>query len=87
LKQNQYVPLAVEKQIVIIYAGTKGYLDSFRRVAEALRDRALRAHRDLRQGALAGHRQKRRLDDDLKKRLEAAIVAYNAKFEILVKQS
>jgi F-type H+-transporting ATPase subunit alpha len=27
LKQGQYVPQAVEKQIVIIYAGTKGYVD------------------------------------------------------------
>src|ERR1700710_212321 len=27
LKQGQYVPIPVEKQIVIIYAGTKGYLD------------------------------------------------------------
>jgi len=28
LKQGQYVPLAVEKQVVIIYAGTKGYADA-----------------------------------------------------------
>ena len=28
LKQGQYVPQAVEKQVVIIYAGTKGHLDS-----------------------------------------------------------
>jgi F-type H+-transporting ATPase subunit alpha len=28
LKQGQYVPLPVERQIVIIYAGTKGYVDS-----------------------------------------------------------
>jgi F-type H+-transporting ATPase subunit alpha len=27
LKQGQYVPLPVERQIVIIYAGTKGFLD------------------------------------------------------------
>src|SRR5262249_59192117 len=27
LKQRQYQPMAVEHQIVIIYAGTKGYLD------------------------------------------------------------
>src|ERR1700733_7627318 len=27
LKQGQYVPLAVEKQIVIIYAGTRGFID------------------------------------------------------------
>ena len=28
LKQGQYQPLPVEKQIVIIYAGTKGWTDS-----------------------------------------------------------
>jgi F-type H+-transporting ATPase subunit alpha len=28
LKQGQYVPQPVEKQVVIIYAGTKGHLDS-----------------------------------------------------------
>ncbi len=27
LKQGQYVPIPVERQVVIIYAGTKGYLD------------------------------------------------------------
>jgi F-type H+-transporting ATPase subunit alpha len=29
LKQDQYVPLPVEKQILIIYAGNRGYLDRF----------------------------------------------------------
>ncbi|MFK8822002.1 F0F1 ATP synthase subunit alpha, partial [Escherichia coli] len=29
LKQGQYVPLPVEKQIVIIYAGTNGFVDRF----------------------------------------------------------
>jgi F-type H+/Na+-transporting ATPase subunit alpha len=29
LKQGQYVPLTAEQQVVIIYAGTKGYLDGF----------------------------------------------------------
>jgi len=28
LKQNQYVPMSVEKQVVIIYAGLNGYLDN-----------------------------------------------------------
>ncbi|MBC7052301.1 F0F1 ATP synthase subunit alpha, partial [Salmonella enterica subsp. enterica serovar Enteritidis] len=28
LKQGQYVPQPVEKQVVIIYAGTTGYLDN-----------------------------------------------------------
>jgi len=29
LKQDQYVPLSVEKQILIIYAGNRGFLDEF----------------------------------------------------------
>ena len=29
LKQGQYQPLPVERQVLIVYAGTKGYLDSF----------------------------------------------------------
>ena len=40
LKQGQYVPLPVEKQIVIIYAGTKGYLDELARRAARARTRS-----------------------------------------------
>ena len=29
LKQDQYVPLSVEKQVLIIYAGNRGFLDEF----------------------------------------------------------
>jgi F-type H+-transporting ATPase subunit alpha len=29
LKQGQYVPMSVERQVVIIYAGTNGYLDKY----------------------------------------------------------
>ena len=29
LKQGQYVPMSVERQILIIYAGTHGYLDKY----------------------------------------------------------
>ena len=28
LKQDQYSPLAVEEQVCVIFAGTKGYIDS-----------------------------------------------------------
>jgi len=30
LKQRQYVPLSVEKQILVIYAGNRGFLDDFK---------------------------------------------------------
>jgi F0F1-type ATP synthase alpha subunit len=36
---------------------------------------------------LADIAKKKVLDDDLKKRLEAAIEAFNAKFEVMVKKS
>ena len=39
LKQGQYEPLPVEKQIVIIYAGTKGYLDEPPDVGSSARTR------------------------------------------------
>jgi F-type H+-transporting ATPase subunit alpha len=29
LKQNQYSPLSMEKQVVIIFAATNGYLDAY----------------------------------------------------------
>ena len=40
LKQPQYSPLAVEEQVAVIYAGTRGYLDKHRRPADGrpLRD-------------------------------------------------
>ena len=30
LKQPQYQPMAVEEQVAVIYAGTRGYLDAIR---------------------------------------------------------
>ena len=47
LKQPQYEPLAVERQVAIIFAGTNGYLDSVRaRRDPRLRIRAVQVHRD-----------------------------------------
>jgi F-type H+-transporting ATPase subunit alpha len=88
LKQNQYVPLPVEKQIVIIYAGTRGYIDKF--PVELLRryETELYAHIETFDKALLEDIAKKKvIDDDLKNRLDKAIVAFNEKFELLVKQS
>ena len=46
LKQGQYAPLPIEKQVVVIYAGTNGFVDDLPgRRARALRDGAARVHR------------------------------------------
>ncbi len=39
LKQPQYKPFAVEEQVAVIYAGTRGYLDPFRRPRSVQRSR------------------------------------------------
>src|SRR5262245_24324214 len=66
LKQGQYLPLPVEKQILIIYAGTKGVLDDMaaeecRKFEESLYKFVENAH----PGLLAKIREKKSLDDAL----------------------
>jgi F-type H+/Na+-transporting ATPase subunit alpha len=81
LKQPQYQPLAVEKQVAILYAGTQGLLDG---VAVAdVRQYEEQFHRfmDTRfASVLTAIREKKNLDDDLKKSLGAAIKDFNEQF-------
>jgi F-type H+-transporting ATPase subunit alpha len=74
LKQPQYQPLAVEKQVVIIYAATKGFLDpvaieDVRRYEEDLYRYLEGRHSDLLKNIAA----KKILDDDIKPALESAL--------------
>jgi F-type H+-transporting ATPase subunit alpha len=81
LKQPQYRPLAVERQIAIIYAATNGYLDSV--PVERLREYedGLFAFLDARFPAvLAAVAEKKVLDDDLKKALNAAMEEFGKEF-------
>ncbi len=81
LKQNQYVPLAVERQILIIYAATNGFLDHLpeavlkRYEAELFRFVENR-HPEVFKQIL----EKKLLDDDLKKAINATLEEFNAEF-------
>ena len=82
LKQAQYAPLSVERQVVIIYAGANGVLDDIDvadiRVFEADMNRYLDVHhKDL----LADIASKQALDDDIKSRLGKALDAFKAEFK------
>jgi F-type H+-transporting ATPase subunit alpha len=77
LKQPQYQPLAVEKQVVIIYAATNGFLDPvaidrLRAYEEGLY-RFLEARYPTVLSTIA---EKKILDDDLKKALTGALEDY-----------
>jgi F-type H+/Na+-transporting ATPase subunit alpha len=81
LKQPQYVPLPVERQVALIYAGTNGYLDNI-----ALTD--VRAYEvGLYQFIETRHPQvfrtiaeKKQLDDQIKASLDAAVKEYGGEF-------
>jgi len=81
LKQGQFQPLPVEKQIVVIFAGTQGYLDDLpveqcRKFEEELYRFVDNAHRDL----LEEIRTKRVLDDELRRKLHAVIKEFKDRF-------
>jgi F-type H+/Na+-transporting ATPase subunit alpha len=81
LKQGQYVPLAVEKQILIIYAGTQGFLDDQPLEVLAQFEEDLFKYVESKQPAvLTDIAQKKALDDDLKKRISKTIESFKKTF-------
>jgi F-type H+-transporting ATPase subunit alpha len=81
LKQDQYSPLPVEEQVVVIFAGTRGYLDNLE--TEDVRRfelQMLESIRDKGQEILKAIRDKKQLDDDLEKRLKKFLDDFSKKF-------
>jgi len=85
LKQPQYQPLPVERQVAIIFAATNGYLDSV--PVERLRayEDGLYAFLSAQHPAvLAAIAEKKVLDDDVKKGLQNALGDYAKQFAATV---
>ena len=81
LKQAQYVPLPVEKQILIIYAGTQGHLDDL--PVDAIQDFEQSLYRyaaSRGEDVLAEIREKKELADALRPRLDQLIEGAKAEF-------
>src|SRR5262249_31077842 len=81
LKQGQFQPQPLEKQILIIYAGTKGYLDDLP-VEQCLKFEAelSRYAENAQRQLLADIAAKKALDDDLRSRLNKLIEEFKARF-------
>ena len=82
LKQPQYRPMPVEKQVAIIYAVTNGHLDAVpvdqaRVWEEGFLDFLDAQYIDL----LEGFRKEKALTEDLEGRLKDAIADFNARYE------
>jgi F-type H+-transporting ATPase subunit alpha len=81
LKQPQFSPLPTEKQVVIIFAGTNGYLDDLK--VEEIRgfEDGLYPYLDSAQSQLLKDIiEKKTLDDDLKSRIKAALKEYKENY-------
>jgi F-type H+/Na+-transporting ATPase subunit alpha len=81
LKQPQYQPLGVEKQVIVIYAATNGFLDSV--AVEDVREYETGLYRFLetrRSQLLSSLIEKKQIDDDIKADLTQALKEYGESF-------
>jgi F-type H+-transporting ATPase subunit alpha len=81
LKQPQYRPLSNEKQVLIIFAANNGFLDELPVSTLRRYEDEMYAFFDNRQAdLLAELRDKKAIDDDLKKRIVAALEQFKKEF-------
>jgi F-type H+-transporting ATPase subunit alpha len=81
LKQPQYQPLPVERQVAIIYAGTNGYLDKIPVGDVQLFETELYKFIETRHPQLfRGIAEKKQLDDQLKAALDSAVKEFTSEF-------
>ncbi|HEY4046277.1 MAG TPA: F0F1 ATP synthase subunit alpha [Acidobacteriaceae bacterium] len=81
LKQPQFSPLSTPKQIVIIFAGTNGFLDDLK--VEDIRsfEEGLYPYLDsVHSGLLKEITDKKALDDDLRNRIKSVLTEYKQNF-------
>jgi F-type H+-transporting ATPase subunit alpha len=81
LKQGQYSPIPVERQVIMIFAGTGGFLDDVAVKDVREFERAFNGYLDLHQkDLLKDLAEKQALDDDIKARLTKAFQAFKPEF-------
>jgi len=86
LKQPQYQPLSLTKQVIILYAGTKGYLDDFPADVVEKYEAGLYTFIDERYSQLFSDiQEKNEITDEIDKSLQEALNAYNEEFKDTIK--
>ncbi len=81
LKQGQFSPVPVEKQVLIIFAGVNGYLDDLQ--VEDLKKFETELYKfaeSSRPGVLTAIREKKQLDDEVKGQVKDLIAEFKQKF-------
>jgi F-type H+-transporting ATPase subunit alpha len=81
LKQDQFVPMSVDDQIIVIFAGTQGFMDDI--PIDAIRpfeEGLMRYIRAEKQAIKKEIMEKKALDDELKAKISEAITAFKKTF-------
>ena len=86
LKQKQYTPIPVEKQILIIYAASKGFLDEvpvneLARYEREVVEQCESLHNDI----LTGIREKKELTNEITEKLDKFLKEFTERFKSTVK--
>ncbi len=82
LKQSQYSPYTVEKQVATIWAATNGYLDWIPESDVRRFEKELVEFLDAKFGRILSNiREKKQLDDDTKRELKGALEEFKAVFK------
>jgi F-type H+-transporting ATPase subunit alpha len=82
LKQGQYAPLSMEEQVLVLFAGTQGYLDDL--PVEAIKkfeEGLLRYISDRKQDLKSALREKKTMDEDLKGKVSKAVEEFKKGFQ------
>jgi F-type H+/Na+-transporting ATPase subunit alpha len=83
MKQGQYAPLPVEKQVLIIYAAVNGHLDALPTAAVQRYERELYTFVEAKHpGVFAAIREKRELTDDVVPQVNAALADFAKMFSV-----
>jgi F-type H+-transporting ATPase subunit alpha len=86
LKQGQFQPLSMPKQVTILYAGTKGFLDKYPADVVTKYETGLYPFIEDRYPQIfSGLLEKEEIDDDLDKLLTEALNAYDEEFKDTIK--
>jgi F-type H+-transporting ATPase subunit alpha len=81
LKQGQYVPIPVEKQVVLMYAGANGYIDTYpesalKKYEQEMLSFVENKHPDI----LSDIKEKKQIDSKIEDKLTAALNTFKDQF-------
>jgi len=81
LKQGQYVPIPVEKQVVLMYAGANGYIDTYPESALKKYEQEMLAYVESKHpDILTDIKEKKQLDSKIEDKLYTALNDFRDQF-------